>query len=33
MSFSCAANINTISTVTLGGDVSVLILTGGEVEM
>lgn len=33
MSFSCAATINTISTVALVGDVSMLILTGGEVEM
>lgn len=33
MPFLCAATDDTISTVALGVDVSVLILTGGEVEM
>lgn len=33
MPFSCAANINMISTVTLGGDVSMLIVAGAEVLM
>lgn len=33
MPFLCAVTIDTISTVVLGADVSVLILTGGEAEL